>query len=312
MPRKERYTISDEKSLADDEIRWPQGARCCVGVTVDLSVAAGPDGIRAADLTTPEAEFGANQGLAALLAVLQRHDLRATFAVPAVLAHIYAEKVRSLIDDGHEIAANGFKHEDVSGLERDDERARIARATEIIAEVTGRRPSGWFSLPRQGDQFAGGTISPNTIDLLLEAGYAYMGNGLADDIPHYWVTDFASRRAILALPYYYHFDDQFFLMFPRKGTGLEHPDTLFRNWKAEFDAQYKRGRYFHLTLHPRHIGWCNRLQLLDEFLAYLRDFPGLWNPTGAECARYWLETYPASSYLRLEPSIWRDYPGSLS
>ena len=28
MPWKERYTISDEKSLADDEIRWPQGARC--------------------------------------------------------------------------------------------------------------------------------------------------------------------------------------------------------------------------------------------------------------------------------------------
>jgi hypothetical protein len=31
MPWKERYTISDEKSLADDEIRWPQGARCCFG-----------------------------------------------------------------------------------------------------------------------------------------------------------------------------------------------------------------------------------------------------------------------------------------
>ena len=65
MPWKERYTISDEKSLADDDIRWPQGARCCVGVTVDLSVAAGADGIRAADLRTPEAEFGAYQGLAA-------------------------------------------------------------------------------------------------------------------------------------------------------------------------------------------------------------------------------------------------------
>jgi peptidoglycan/xylan/chitin deacetylase (PgdA/CDA1 family) len=101
-------------------------------------------------------------------------------------------------------------------------------------------------------------------------------------------------------------------MFPRKGTGLEHPDALARNWKAEFDAQYKRGRHFHMTLHPRHIGWCNRLQLLDEFLSYLRGFPGLWNPTGEECARYWLATYPASTYLRLEPSIWRDYPGSLS
>src|SRR6516165_9197481 len=228
MPWKERYTISDEKSLADDEIRWPQGARCCVGITVDLSLATGPDGIRAADLTTPEAEFGANQGLSTLLAVLKRYDLKATFAVPAVIAHIYADQIRTLVAEGHEIAAHGFKHEDVSALERDDERALIARTTEILAEIIGRRPTGWFSLPRQGDPFAGGTISPNPMDLLIEAGYAYMGNGLADDIPHYWVTDFASRRAILTLPYYYHFDDQFFLMFPRNGTGLEHPDALFK------------------------------------------------------------------------------------
>jgi len=142
MPWKERYTISDEKSLADDAIRWPQGARCCVGVTVDLSLAAGPDGIRAADLKTPEAEFGANQGLSALLAVLKRYDLKATFAVPAVLAHIHADLIRALAAEGHEIAAHGFKHEDVSALDRDDEGARIVRATEIIGEVTGRRPAG--------------------------------------------------------------------------------------------------------------------------------------------------------------------------
>jgi peptidoglycan-N-acetylglucosamine deacetylase len=312
MPWKERYTISDEKSLSDDEVRWPQGARCCVGITVDLSLASGPDGVGAADLTTPEAEFGTKQGFSALLAVLKRYDLRATFAVPAALAPIYADRMRALIAEGHEIAANGFKHEDTSSLHREDESTRIARATEILAEVTGRRPAGWFSLPRQGDPFAGGTISSNTMDLLIDAGYHYMGNSLADDIPHYWVADFASRRAILTLPYYYHFDDQFFLMFQRKGTGLENPDALFKNWKAEFDAQYKRGRHFHMTLHPRHIGWCNRLQLLDEFLSYLRSFPDLWNPTGEECARYWLETYPASRYLRLEPSIWQDYPGSLS
>ena len=101
-------------------------------------------------------------------------------------------------------------------------------------------------------------------------------------------------------------------MFPRKGTGLEHPDALLRNWRGEFAAQYKRGRYFHMTLHPQHIGWSNRLQLLDEFLAELRGYPNLWNPTAVECARYWLETYPADTHLRLEPSIWQDYPGSLS
>ncbi len=150
------------------------------------------------------------------------------------------------------------------------------------------------------------------MDLLIDAGYEYMGNGLADDVPHYWVTDFASRRAILTLPYYYHFDDQWFLMFPRKGTGLEHADDLFRNWRAEFNAQYKRGRHFSMTLHPGAVGWCNRLQLLEDFFTHIRSFPGLWNPTSAACARWWKETYPASSHLNLEPSIWRDYPGSLS
>jgi peptidoglycan/xylan/chitin deacetylase (PgdA/CDA1 family) len=312
VPWKERYTISDEKSLDDDAIRWPDGARCAVGITVDLSVAAGPEGIRAADLTTPEALFGVHQGLAALRAVLRHHGLRATFAVPAVIAHIRADTIRALAAEGHEIAAHGFRHEDVSGLERAEEQERIARATGLLADIIGRRPLGWFSLPRQGDRFATGTISRNTIDLLIEAGYDYMGNSLADDIPHYWVADFASRRALLALPYYYHFDDQFFLMFPRKGTGLEHPEALLRNWRGEFEAQYRRGRHFHMTLHPQHIGWCNRLQLLEDFFVHLRGFPGLWNPTGAECARYWHETYPASTHLRLEPSIWQDHPGSLS
>src|SRR5579884_776619 len=161
MPWKERYTISDEKSLDDGEIRWPDGARCVVGITVDLSVAAGPEGIRAADLTTPEALFGAHQGLSALRALLRRHGLRATFAVPAVIAHIRAEAIRALAAEGHEIAAHGFKHEDTSGLARAEEQHRIARTTEILADILDRPPAGWFSLPRQGDRFATGTIGRN-------------------------------------------------------------------------------------------------------------------------------------------------------
>src|SRR6266496_1368484 len=66
----------------------------------------------------------------------------------------------------------------------------------------------------------------------------------------------------------------------------------------------KKGRFRTMTLHPQHIGWSNRLQLLDEFLAELRGYPSLWNPTATECARYWLETFPAGTHLRPEPSIW--------
>jgi peptidoglycan/xylan/chitin deacetylase (PgdA/CDA1 family) len=272
MPWKDAYTISDEKSLGDAAMRWPDGNRCAIHIVVNLSVASGPEGITAADLKTPPAQFGRSEGLDGLLATLAKYRLRATFAAPAVTAEIDPKRIALLAERGHEIAAQGFKHEDVSSMSRDEEAARLELTTQTLMRIVGQRPQGWFSLPRQRDRFAGGTISAHTMDLLIDGGYAYMGNGLADDIPHYWVTDFASRRAILTLPYYYHFDDQYFAMFPVKGSGLENSDMLARNWRAEFEAQYKRGRFFTMTLHPQHVGWCNRLLLLDEFLAHMTSF----------------------------------------
>ena len=100
MPWKQGYTISDEIGLRDDQVRWPDGNRCCVTVVVDLSVARGPEGIRAADLMHPDAYFGAHDGLDQLLAVLKRFGITATFAVPAVIAQLRADRMRALLADG--------------------------------------------------------------------------------------------------------------------------------------------------------------------------------------------------------------------
>ena len=132
MPWKQNYTISDEKSLPDNEIRWPDGNRCCVSVVVDLSPARGPEGVSMADLTNPMAQFGAHDGLDQLLAVLDRFDIKATFAVPAVIAQARPDRLRALIAQGHEIAANGLLHEDVSSLSKADEKARLDLTTEIM------------------------------------------------------------------------------------------------------------------------------------------------------------------------------------
>ena len=67
-----------------------------------------------------------------------------------------------------------------------------------------------------------------------------------------------------------------------------------------------------MVLHPHAIAWPNRLYMLEQFLDHVRDLPDLWNATSVECARHWTTTFPATTYLKLEPSIWRDYPGSLS
>ena len=54
------------------------------------------------------------------------------------------------------------------------------------------------------------------------------------------------------------------------------------------------------------------MRLLETLFSHLQDFPDLWNPTAAQCAHYWQARYPVSTTLRLEPSIWQNYPGSLS
>jgi peptidoglycan-N-acetylglucosamine deacetylase len=309
MPWKDRYTISDERSLADADIKWPDGARLAVHVSLNLAPACGGGGIEPADLRTPDAHYGLHGALDTLLPVLDRHNIRLTVAVPAVIAAIHTERMRALAAAGHEIVPNGWRNEDPTLLDRAQEAERIGRATEVLTNIIGSRPRGWYSLPRPSDKFATGSVSPHTMDLLLDAGYEWFGNGLADDAPHWWVTDFASRRALLCLPYYYHFDDQFFLLFPAKGTGLEHADSLFRNWRSEFQAQYLRGRCFHMVLHPHAIAFAHRLRMLDHFLTDLRSHPGLWNPTGSSLATHWSSHHPLGE---LKPSIWQDHPGSLS
>ena len=312
MPWKTNYTISDEISLSDRDIVWPGHNRCCFNVVVDLSLASGAEGLLPSDLATTDSVFAMGSGLAGLLDVLTSHKIVATFAVPAAMVKIYPEAIEAVLKQGHEVAAEGLFHEDVSRLSLEEERARMKTATSILSEAIGSRPSGWYDLPRRKDKFAVGAISPHTTKLLVDEGYSYLGNCPADDAPHYSVTDFATAAAIVAMPYYYHFDDQFFMLFPRQGSGLENPDMLFRNWRAEFAAQYKRGRFFNMTLHPGNVGWCNRLYLLDQFLDFVRSQPDVWNAVSRDCADYWTSKYPAATHLKLEPSIWKDYPGSLS
>jgi peptidoglycan/xylan/chitin deacetylase (PgdA/CDA1 family) len=312
MPWKERYTVCDEVSLKDHELKWPSGNRMAVHITVALSPASGPEGITAADMESSLGRFAMGEGLDLLVAVLARHKLLTTFAVPALMAEIMPDGLRTVAEAGHEIAAMGLRHEDTSAMPREEEAARVAVATEKLERIFGKRPSGWYALSRQKDRYAGGATSPHTLDLLREAGYGWFGHGMADDIPYYTVTDFARRRVLLTLPYYYHLDDQYFCLFPVAGTGLENADMLARNWRGEFDAQYKRGRFFSMVLHPQHVGFGHRLELLDRFLAHITSRPGVWVATGSQIAAHWERQFPAQTHLKLEPEIWRDYEGSLS
>jgi peptidoglycan/xylan/chitin deacetylase (PgdA/CDA1 family) len=74
-------------------------------------------------------------------------------------------------------------------MTEDDERKNIRRCTTLLEEASGRRVRGWIS-PRA-------TPSVNTPRLLSEAGYAWYGDTLDDDLPY--VQSFGERK-IVAIP----------------------------------------------------------------------------------------------------------------
>ena len=95
MPWKTNYTISDEISLSDRGIVWPDHNRCCFNVVVDLSLASGPEGLLPSDLATADSVFAMGGGLAGLLDVLTSHKIVATFAVPAAMVKCVKTRGRS-------------------------------------------------------------------------------------------------------------------------------------------------------------------------------------------------------------------------
>ncbi|MFB0506202.1 MAG: polysaccharide deacetylase family protein, partial [Thermodesulfobacteriota bacterium] len=155
MPWKDGYTISDERSMGDEDVEWADNYQCAIGIVVDYSVRSGSYGIGPEDLGTHEAEFGARVGIWRLFDLFEKYSLRATFAVPAIMGEAHPENVREIIKRGHEAAAHGYRHEDVSGLDMEEEKRRLELTTQILEDLSGKRPLGWYSLPRQQDRYPG-------------------------------------------------------------------------------------------------------------------------------------------------------------
>ena len=196
----------------------------------------------------------------------------------------------------------------MAGLSPDEERERIERTFSGLAELTGTRPEGWFTLPRTGDDYPGGSVSDATGELLLEAGCGYFGNSMADDIPHYWITDYDRRHTLLMLPYYYAMDTQFFMFFPGvgKGSGLVQTRALWENWAAELEGVRAWGRQSTFVIQPYLMQFGAARAVLDRLMRAVTGAPDLWIATSGACAAYWKQAYPADRTLRFEKAAWLD------
>ena len=104
----------------------------------------------------------------ALLEILDRHDAKGTFFVLGWVADRYPELVRTIAEQGHEIASHGWGHRKVTELGSDEFRSSVRRSRALLEDVSGQQVIGYrapsFSIV-PGREWA--------LDILIEEGYRY-------------------------------------------------------------------------------------------------------------------------------------------
>ena len=92
--------------------KWPNDARVAVALSFDSDHETNElrDGGKSVGRLS-WGQYGNRKGVPRILDVLSRHEISATFFVPAVTALLHPDEQRRVIDLGHEIAIHGWIHE---------------------------------------------------------------------------------------------------------------------------------------------------------------------------------------------------------
>ena len=260
---------------------WPNGAR--VGVALTFNVSNSANQLARGDtavVAMTGGEFGAAQGLARVLELLDRHQVPATFFVSGVADLVDPQMVPEIAKrKRHEIGLLGWSDENVATLDNAAEESRLlTRAIERLSASSGRKPAG-----ARGPS---GTISLHTMGLLKQAGLLYDSSLQARDDP-YEVLLQGRASGIVELPNNVYRNDQRFLTSARTGPGLlPSPELIFETFRDDFDVAYQEGTLFVLTLHPHVVGMRSRIIYLDRLVHHIKTKPGVWFATGEQIARY--------------------------
>ena len=261
---------------------WPGGAKVAVSISFDFDTE--PVWIGFQEQSSPSymsrGEYGARAGMPRVMKLLAKHDIPATFFIPAMSMELHPQVIRELRDHPKvEIGFHSYVHENPMRLTEAEERKVYAQAMAIFEKHVGRRPVGFRS--------AAWDLTESTINLVKEMGFLYESSMMADDRPYVLLAN-GKDTGLVELPVEWILDDWplFQISWPSKHVAIRNADDVYSIWKEEFDGAYEEGTMFILTTHPQVIGHRYRMAMMDRLVSYMKSKPGVWFATHEEIARY--------------------------
>ena len=254
-------------------VPWPGGARCAVAFTFDMDAdsflhLARPKDAHRRIAAISQLRYGPQIGVPRILEMYRRYGLKQTFFVPAWCIEQYPKAVEAMVADGHEVAHHGYIHEHPNEMPREEERYWLRRSIEVIQKHTGKRPRG-FRAPLYN-------FSENTLDLLLEEGFAYDASLMGDDVPYLIrgkrgdLVELPSHWGLDDWPPYVHMADINYEM------PIRAPAEAVANFREEFDAAWDNGGLWIAVWHPFVSGRLARLRAVAQLIEYMQKKGKVW------------------------------------
>lgn len=232
-------------------------------------------------------EYGSRAGIWRILNLFRsRGNIPITVFGVAMAMQRNPEVVDAVLNDGHEIASHGFRWINYDGQSESLERDHIEQAIEIHQQLTGAKPTGWYT----------GRTSENTRRLISQYDhFEYDADDYSDDLP-FW-SRMETSRPHLVVPYALDTNDMRFVT----AQGFHTSEQFYQYLKDAFDVLYAEGetspKMMSVGLHCRLIGRPGRFVALRNFLDYVLNFDHVWVTRRIDIARHWSKEHPC------EPSL---------
>jgi len=238
-------------------------------------------------------EYGSRAGLWRILRMFEERGLPLTIFGVSMALKRNPEAVAAFLSLGHEIACHGLRWISYQHFDEAAERIHMQEAVQIIREMTGSAPLGWYT----------GRDSPNTRKLVVEhGGFVYDSDYYGDDLP-FWeqvtITDGDGMPVMhphLIVPYTLDANDMRFATAQGFNSGTQFFDYL----KDAFDVLYAEGdpnglnrpKMMSVGLHCRLVGHPGRAASLARFLDYIQSHDKVWVTRRIDIANHWHAMHP--------------------
>jgi allantoinase len=291
-----RPTFFDYSPIIDRPvIRWPNGARVAfwIGVNVEYYEYSPPiNAYRSVWPRVPDVrgygwrDYGNRVGFWRMLEVFDHHRARVTASLNMAILEHFPEMRDAMLDRDWAYLCHGlYNTRLLLGASPQEERALIEECQDIHMRHTGKPLKGMFG--------PNASISPNTMELIAEAGLTYSTDWYVDDQP--FPLNVKSGR-LICVPYTWELNDGLLMTAGHgRGLGTFEADYFVQQCRDQFDTLYREGendgRVMCIALHTSIMGQPHRIDYLDQILDYVLGHDGVWAATSDEIADYYLEHY---------------------